>query len=168
MTEEDQIRALSLKARLAICLHCLESYCTLKRLEHTAIDGFLDYYWRAIEKPRFEDWFFISHHEGSRELLFVRSAQDDLKPDFVEFLQSHQVPVAEFHALLCNTAEIIENSMFTEVDEAGSRANVMAVLSLVRAAGVTPPDLSKFANSPFERKALGRPLSTEEFQVWRQ
>lgn len=157
--------SLSLTARFAIALHCLERYCAARSVDGAPVVEWLDYLWEwpAVQGPdEFRTW------EVQDPALRNASLGGELPPGFADALRDAGVAESEFLRILEHTAGIVFDSFYSIADERGSARHLAEVLAVAEAAGVGHPPFEAFASSTFAQRAgWGDPLSPEERDAWR-
>lgn len=158
------MRELSLTARLAIALHCLERYCEKFELHHVEIDAFLDDLWEfpLVDERRWNEW-----EQGHPQL--VGAALGDAWPaGFKEFLNAHHIDPESFRELLSNVAEIVFGSFYGAAEDVPSMEYLLAVLKVAEQSGIRPPPSRCFADSRFAHcHGWGKKLTAPERDAWR-
>jgi hypothetical protein len=155
-------RPLSLPARLAVALRCVDDFCTVKALAAPALTKFFDHMWSLPVTESFPDW------EEDNEELVAYGMGDPLPPEIALLLLKAQIPEELFLDLLSSTLVIVYSSAYGASDDAGSLRYLQRVLRITMAEGVTPPPVKLFLDSLFaDRHGWGQRISLQQRDQWR-
>jgi hypothetical protein len=161
-----EVSALSIAARLAIALCCVESYCRVRRLHHPEIDAFLEHLW---EFPSLRPGKAFGEWERRMPGLVSAGLGCEYPAGFGDFLAAQKTSESDFRSLLRDTAEIVFWGAHGEVDDLQSRQFLLEVVEAVSQNGVQPPPVSLFAESRWrDGNSWGIPVPHETVLQWRQ
>jgi hypothetical protein len=162
----EQIKNLSLTARLAVALVLFSEYCKLRCLQHPEIKAFVDYLWRFMTTHRkgepFDAWV-----EEEPALVSV-GLGDEFETELKEHIESSGASSGEFrHVVECVT-EVLYGSMYAAANEARSFRDLIELAAIVNPLGVDWPDLKRFASSRWsDNHGWGEDLCPADIARWR-
>jgi hypothetical protein len=162
----EQVRELSLTARLAVALVLFSEYCRLRSLQHAEIDAFVDYLWRFMTTHRRGELFNVWVEE--EPALVSVGLGDEFEVELKEHIQSRGVSLAEFRQVVDCVTEVLYGSMYLAADEPRSFGDLVELAAIVKPLGVDWPDLKRFADSRWsDNHGWGKDLSPADVARWR-
>jgi hypothetical protein len=165
MQQKDELRALSLTARLAVALHCFERYCQAHQLIAPEITVFLDYLW---EFPLLDGSSAFRAWESRQPDLVTVGLGGDFPDTCLAWLEAAGISTSEFHQLLEHTVEIVYSSLYAAAADEESLMHLQHVLTITKQTTRIAPLLSQLALSRFaDRQGWGNRVLATERDAWR-
>lgn len=173
MSQPLTLRQLSLTARQAVALLCLDRYCDKFGLHHPAITAYLDDLWEypLVDQSRWSQWY------NNHPALVETATQFDMGYEleeinwpngFVEFLRSHGKEPDRFLLLIGSITEIVFGSFYSAVVEQDSWERLCQALKITEAAGIVTPPASAFqASLVGDDHGWGKRITKEQRDSWR-
>jgi hypothetical protein len=154
-------RSLSLKARLAVALYCVERFCEATGLQHPKLASFLNHMWELPSCTSFPNW------DSRKDDLVLAGLGDSIPADIVSVLSSVDVPEQSFRQLVENVVEIAYGSAYGRSDHEGSLRHLDEVFRIVALAGITPPPAEPFASPALPDDQCWGTVSPQRRDEWR-
>lgn len=166
MSLDDPVADLSLNARLAIALICVERYCAASTLYHPTIVSFLDHLWMW---PLIESVSAFRTWENQQPDLVTVGLGGELMADLQQQLTGVGIEPTRFAAIIMAATEIVYGSLYGACDNPGSATDLHTVLVATGHNQHRTHLIAAFAGSRFtERGGWGRVLTPAERDAWRR
>ncbi|MGC3991243.1 MAG: hypothetical protein QM796_16500 [Chthoniobacteraceae bacterium] len=155
-------RLLSIRARLAVALVCVERFCRISGLEHPELAAFFVHLWELPVMDNFPVW------DSRKDPLTEAGLGDPFSPAIISMISVAGVAEPTFRKLIESTVEIVYSSAYAATDDEGSLSQLEEVLRITSGAGVSAPSAQPFSSSTFaEREGWGTPLPRHTVEQWR-
>jgi hypothetical protein len=165
MNQNPVLAQLSLTARLAVALACMERYCHAQRFAAPELTEFFDYLW---EFPTIHGPDIFALWERKHPVLVDVGLGAAFPDDFAVRLQAARIESPTFRTLLEHTVEIIFGSFYGAADNQGALTHLQYVLEVTDQSDRIMPLLPLFAHSRFaDGHGWGNHLSMAERDAWR-
>jgi hypothetical protein len=165
MQQKDELRGLSLTARLAVALHCFERYCHTHQLIAPEITVLLDYLW---ELPILDGSSAFRAWESRQPDLVTVGLGGDFPDSCLAWLDAADINASEFRQLLEHTVEIVYGNFYGAAADEEALMHLQHILTISKQATRIAPLLSQLTRSRFaDRQGWGNRVSAPERNVWR-
>jgi len=156
-----EIRKLSLTARVGVALVVCERYFELNKLLHAETREFLDYLWEWPVVSDFDSW------EKSRTDLVNYGLGDEISKAMTELLVRSEVNESNFRRVVAGTVEILWGSFWGAAEDEQSYESLVSVLN---SSGLERnPVLTPFKFCTFDiADGWGPPVSSQDRDFWRK
>lgn len=161
-----QYAKLSLRARLAIALSCLEQYIRKYNIESGELTQFINHMWEIPCMSHFPAW-----GSTAPSLLRCVGLGDPIEGEFKglsSYLCQIGVSTEEVAKLIQLTTEIIYSSAYGASDDTGSLDFLKNLIAISERHGIRPPTATLFAESKFsDNHGWSYAVSVETRNAWR-
>lgn len=161
--EFEEIRKLSLTARMIVCLINFEEFCLRKGLDSPEIFELVNYLWKwpSIEGPdEFDPWI------SSAPVLIDFALGDELSPDMVKDLNNKNIENQRFRNIVENLVEIVWSSFWGAAEDLQSYDAFKQ--SIISMEAIELPPITPFKFSRFEdNEGWGVKPTPEDCKYWR-
>jgi hypothetical protein len=165
MQQINDLRGLSLTARLAVALLCFERYCHAHQLIAPEITLFLDYLW---EFPILDGSSAFQAWESRQPDLVTVGLGGDFPDTYLAWLDAARIKTSEFRQLLKHTVEIVYGSFYAAAADEEALIHLQEVLMISKQTTRIAPLLSHFVHSRFDdHQGWGNRVSAAERDGWR-
>ena len=157
----DQVRPLSIHARLAIGIRLFERYVRLRGLEDDSIWEYIEAMWSFPIAEDKKVW------ESKRGDLADFGLGDELPDELDEELQTLGISEDYFGLWVNSVTELAWNNLLLGPQDEESLDHLEILLQLASMSGVAVPELQPFKDSLFvENEGWGRQLSSCDIEKW--